>query len=50
MDPITTAIVAALAKLAEPAIKDAYDGLKAIADSPVFVRSMSSIAAIRASS
>lgn len=30
MDPITTAILAALAKLAEPAIKDAYDGLKAI--------------------
>ena len=27
MDPITTAIIAALAKLAEPAIKDAYDGL-----------------------
>ena len=30
MDPITTAILAALAKLAEPAIKDAYDGLKAL--------------------
>ena len=30
MDPITTAILAALAKLAEPAIKDSYDGLKAI--------------------
>jgi hypothetical protein len=30
MDPISTAILAALAKLAEPAIKDAYDGLKAI--------------------
>jgi hypothetical protein len=30
MDPITTAILAALAKLADPAIKDAYDGLKAI--------------------
>jgi disulfide oxidoreductase YuzD len=30
MDPITTAILAALAKLAEPAIKDSYEGLKAI--------------------
>jgi hypothetical protein len=30
MDPITTALVAGLAKLAEPAIKDAYNGLKAI--------------------
>ena len=30
MEPIATAILAALAKLAEPAIKDAYDGLKAI--------------------
>jgi hypothetical protein len=30
MDPITSAIVAALAKLAEPAVKDAYDGLKAL--------------------
>ena len=29
-DLIATAILAALAKLAEPAIKDAYDGLKAI--------------------
>jgi hypothetical protein len=29
-DPIATAILAALTKLAEPAIKDAYDGLKAI--------------------
>jgi hypothetical protein len=28
MDAITTAIVAALGKLAEPAVKDAYDGLK----------------------
>ena len=30
MDPISTAIVAAVAKLSEPAIRDAYDGLKAI--------------------
>jgi hypothetical protein len=30
MDPITTAILAGIAKLAEPAIKDAYEGLKAI--------------------
>jgi hypothetical protein len=28
MDPITTAIIAALGKLAEPAVKDAYSGLK----------------------
>jgi hypothetical protein len=28
MDPITAAIVAALGKLAEPAVKDAYEGLK----------------------
>ena len=30
MEPITAAIVAALAKLSEPAIKDAYDGLKSL--------------------
>jgi hypothetical protein len=30
MDPISTAILAGLAKLAEPAIKDAYEGLKSI--------------------
>ena len=30
MEPITTAIIAALAKLAEPAVKDAYDGLKTL--------------------
>jgi hypothetical protein len=30
MEPISTAILAGLAKLAEPAIKDAYDGLKTI--------------------
>jgi len=30
MDPITTAIVAALGKLAEPAVRDAYEGLKAL--------------------
>jgi disulfide oxidoreductase YuzD len=30
MDPITTAVLAALAKLAEPAIKDSYEGLKTI--------------------
>ena len=30
MEPITTALVAALAKLAEPAIKDAYQGLKSL--------------------
>lgn len=28
VDPISTAIIAGLAKLAEPAIKDAYEGLK----------------------
>jgi hypothetical protein len=28
MEPITTALVAALGKLAEPAVKDAYEGLK----------------------
>ena len=28
MEPITTALVAALGKLAEPAVKDAYDALK----------------------
>ena len=28
MDPLTTALVAATAKLAEPAVKDAYDALK----------------------
>jgi hypothetical protein len=32
MDPITTAILAGIAKLAEPAIKDAYEGLKAIVE------------------
>jgi hypothetical protein len=30
MDPITAAIVAALAGLAEPAVKDAYEGLKSL--------------------
>jgi hypothetical protein len=30
MDPITGAIVAALTALAEPAVKDAYAGLKAV--------------------
>jgi hypothetical protein len=30
MDPITTAIIAAAAKLSEPAVKDAYEGLKAL--------------------
>jgi hypothetical protein len=30
MEPITTALVAALGKLAEPAVKDAYDALKAL--------------------
>jgi len=30
MDQITTAIVAGLGKLAEPAIKDAYNGLKTL--------------------
>ncbi|HET7463528.1 MAG TPA: hypothetical protein VFJ82_19905 [Longimicrobium sp.] len=30
MDPITTALVAALQKLSEPAIRDAYTGLKAL--------------------
>ena len=30
MDPITTAILAALTKLAEPAIKDAYEALTAL--------------------
>lgn len=30
MDPITAAIVAALGKLAEPAVKDAYEGLKGV--------------------
>lgn len=28
MDPISAAVVAALAKLSEPAVKDAYEGLK----------------------
>ncbi len=28
MDPISTAIIAALGKLAEPAVRDAYDALK----------------------
>jgi hypothetical protein len=30
MDPISTAILAGLAKLAEPAIRDAYKGLKSV--------------------
>jgi hypothetical protein len=30
MDPITGAVVAALGKLAEPAVKDAYEALKAL--------------------
>jgi hypothetical protein len=30
MDPITAALIAAVAKLAEPAIKDAYQGLKSL--------------------
>ena len=30
MDPLTTAVLAALTKLTEPAIKDAYEGLKAL--------------------
>jgi hypothetical protein len=30
MDPISTAIIAATAKLAEPAIKDAYEALKSL--------------------
>jgi len=30
MDPLTTAVMAALAKLTEPAIKDAYEGLKGL--------------------
>jgi hypothetical protein len=30
MDPITAAIVAALTSLAEPAVKDAYQGLKSV--------------------
>lgn len=30
MDPITTAVIAALQKLSEPVIRDAYDGLKAL--------------------
>jgi len=30
MDPITAAILAGIAKLAEPAIRDAYDGLKGL--------------------
>lgn len=30
MEPITTALVAALGKLAEPAVRDAYDGFKAL--------------------
>jgi HetE-like protein len=30
MDPITAAILAAIAKLAEPAVRDAYDGLKGL--------------------
>ncbi|HTY79574.1 MAG TPA: hypothetical protein VMI34_17240 [Candidatus Bathyarchaeia archaeon] len=29
MDPITTAVLEALGKLAEPAVKDLYEGLKA---------------------
>ena len=30
MEPITTALIAALGKLAEPAVKDAYEGLKTL--------------------
>jgi hypothetical protein len=30
MDPITTAMLAALGKLAEPAVKDGYEALKAL--------------------
>jgi hypothetical protein len=30
MDPITTALIAGVAKLAEPAVKDGYEGLKAL--------------------
>jgi hypothetical protein len=30
MDPISAALVAGIAKLAEPAVKDAYEGLKAL--------------------
>ena len=30
MEPITTAIIAALAGLAEPAVRDAYEGLKSL--------------------
>lgn len=30
MEPITTALVAALGNLAEPAVRDAYDGLKSL--------------------
>jgi len=30
MDPITAALIAAVAKLAEPAVKDAYQGLKSL--------------------
>jgi hypothetical protein len=30
MDPITEAVVAALGKLAEPAVRDTYDALKAL--------------------
>lgn len=30
MEPITTALVAALGKLAEPAVKDAYEALKGL--------------------
>jgi hypothetical protein len=30
MDPISTALIAAVANLAEPAIKDAYQGLKSL--------------------
>ena len=30
MDPITTALLAGVSKLAEPAIKDAYEGIKTL--------------------
>ncbi|HEU4559240.1 MAG TPA: hypothetical protein VFS20_15390 [Longimicrobium sp.] len=30
MDPVTTSVIAALQKLSEPLVKDAYDGLKAL--------------------
>jgi hypothetical protein len=30
MEPITTALISALAKVAEPAVKDGYEGLKAL--------------------